>query len=260
MIGDIFGPLGVKLLSTYLPTLKKEFKPVFIVANAENAAKNGRGVTNNEVNAIFNAGVHCITLGNHTWAKSNIFNIIENERIVRPANFPASNPGKGVRIIQAGTTRLAVINLLGRCFMNGGAACPFLTADELINDLPASIPILVDIHTETTSEKLALAWYLDGKVSAVVGTHTHVQTADERILTKGTGYLTDVGMVGPYDGIIGLERQPIINKYTTGLPSKFTVATGRGQFNGVVLTIDQKTCQTKNIQRIRIDDDSPFLG
>lgn len=260
MIGDIVGNLGRQTLSTYLPQIVHMFTPDVIVANGENAAGNGRGIGRAVMRELFEAGVHCITLGNHTWAQAEVFDFIDDEPgLIRPANYPIGTPGKGYTMIPSQAGKLMVINVMGRTFMES-LDCPFRKMDEILQQIPPSSYILVDFHAETTSEKHALAWYLDGRVSAIIGTHTHVQTADERILPKGTGYLTDVGMVGPYDGIIGMERSTVIKRYLTQMPVRFEVAKGRCQFNAVIIDLDKQTKKAKQLKRIRIDEDTPLIG
>ncbi|SEN43616.1 TIGR00282 family metallophosphoesterase [Lihuaxuella thermophila] len=260
MIGDVVGSLGLKTMSVYLPKLNKLYSPDAIVVNGENAAGNGRGIGKAIAREMFELGVHCITLGNHAWGQAEVFDFIDEEQgIVRPANFPVGTPGQGFTVIPTQAGKLTVINLMGRTFM-APLDCPFRKMDEILEQVPTDSCILVDFHAETTSEKQALAWYLDGRVSAVVGTHTHVQTADERILSKGTGYLTDVGMVGPYDGIIGMERSAIIKRFLTQMPVRFSVAKGRCQFNAVLIDIDKQTKKAKHLKRIRIDEDTPLIS
>ena len=257
-IGDIFGNLGLELLKVHLPKLKTQFRPDFIIANGENSAKNGRGMGKQAANEIFSVGVDCITLGNHTWRQQDIYDVIEKEqRIIRPANFPEGAPGRGFAIFSLSNYKIVVINIMGRSFISPQLDCPFIKINNILAEIPEAI-VIVDMHAETTSEKIALSWHLDGKVSAILGTHTHVQTSDERILPQGTGYLTDVGMVGPYDGVIGLEPDGIIRRYLTQLPTKSVVAKGRGQFNAVLLEIDPLRRVTTSISRIRINDDHPF--
>lgn len=259
MVGDIVGAVGRETLATYLPRLKRLHAPDVIVVNGENAAHNGRGITRSIAREMFGWGVHVVTLGNHAWGQQEVFDFIDEEpRLVRPANFPVGTPGRGVTTIDTPAGKLTVINLMGRTFM-ATLDCPFRKADELLANIPASSAILVDMHAETTSEKLAMAWHLDGRISAIVGTHTHVQTADERILPQGTGYLTDVGMVGPRDGIIGMDRDPVLHRFITQLPARFEVATGPTHFHAVLIELDRQTKKTKRIKRIRIDDDYPLM-
>ncbi|MFY0542699.1 TIGR00282 family metallophosphoesterase [Brevibacillus sp. H7] len=258
-IGDIMGAPGREIVKEYLPLLKRKFQPAFIVANGENSA-HGRGITEKIAKELFDAGVHAITLGNHAWDNKEIFDYIDSEpRLIRPANFPEGAPGKGITYIKQPEGELAVINLQGRAFLPP-LDCPFNVADRLVEQARKRTKLIfVDFHAEATSEKQALAWYLDGRISALVGTHTHVQTGDERLLAQGTGYLSDVGMCGPMDGILGMEREAVIKKFLTQLPVRFEVATGPAQLNAVLITLDKNTGQTRKLERIRIDANHPFM-
>lgn len=260
MIGDIVGQAGRKAIATYLPKLSQMYSPDAIVANGENAASNGRGIQREVVRELMDLGVDCITLGNHAWAQSEIFDFIDEEpNLVRPANFPSGTPGRGYTILNLQGGKLAVVNLMGRTYM-GDLDCPFRKAEEILEQIPGSPYILVDFHAETTSEKQALAYFLDGRISALIGTHTHVQTADERILPKGTGYLTDVGMVGPYDSVIGMEKSAVVKRFVTQMPVRFSVARGREQFNAVLIDLNKETKKTLKLTRIRIDEEHPLIG
>ncbi|SDX15451.1 hypothetical protein SAMN05444487_11121 [Marininema mesophilum] len=258
MIGDIMGEVGRSALSTYLPRLKRTHQPDAIIVNGENAADDGRGITRGIAREFFGAGIDGITLGNHTWDKREIFDFIDDEpRMIRPANYPEGAPGASVAKLSLSRGELTVISLMGRTFL-ANLDCPFRKADEILKSLGKTGPILVDFHAETTSEKQALSWYLDGRVSAVIGTHTHVQTADERILPGGTAFLSDVGMTGPYDSVLGMEREIVIKRFLTQLPVRFEVAEGRVQLNGVLLDFDSSG-KARGIKRIRIDDDQPWF-
>jgi metallophosphoesterase (TIGR00282 family) len=249
-IGDIVGNPGRKTVREVLADLKKELQFDFCIANSENAA-GGRGITYVVAQEIYKMGVDVITLGNHAWSKSEVLNFIDTDpRIIRPANYPEGLPGKGSLVYSNGKSKIGVLNLLGRVYMDS-VDCPFRTADrELAYLKNLAKVIIVDMHAEATSEKCALAWYLDGKVSCVLGTHTHVQTADERILPFGTAYITDVGMTGPYEGIIGVDRKIIIDKFITHMPARFEVAKGATQFNAVSVEIDENTGKALKIDRI----------
>ncbi|OYD09948.1 TIGR00282 family metallophosphoesterase [Paludifilum halophilum] len=258
MIGDIVGTPGQSALYDHLPRLKRGYHPDLIVVNGENAA-DGRGITRSIAREMMGSGVDCITLGNHAWDKREVFDFIDDEpRILRPANYPEGTPGRGFARISSRQGELAVISLMGRSFLSS-VDCPFRRADSLLKQLKPGTPVFVDFHAETTSEKQALAWYLQGRVSAVVGTHTHVQTADERILPQGTAYLSDVGMTGPYDGVLGMDRDLVVKKFLTQLPVRFEVSQGRTQLNGVVIDIQPSTGKAKRIERVRIDDDQPWF-
>ena len=254
-IGDIFGNLGRKSLKKHLKEMKRKYDVDFCIANGENAA-NGRGITYSIASDLYKMGVDCITLGNHTWGKSDILNFIDDdEKMVRPANYPSNLPGRGSRVISNEKgDKIGVVNVLGRVYMEG-VDCPFTAIEREIDYLKQFVKVvIVDIHAEATSEKCAIAWDFDGRVSAVLGTHTHVQTADERILPCGTAFLTDVGMTGPYNGIIGVDRNIILKKFKTCMPQRFEPATGMAQINAVYLDIDDKTGRTSKIERINMKD------
>lgn len=222
-IGDVVGKLGRQMIHQYLPQLKTKYRPQVTIVNAENAA-HGRGITEEQYKELLQSGVDVITMGNHTWDNRNIFTFIDDaKRLVRPANYPNGAPGTGMVMLNVNQQKLAVINLQGRTFMNP-IDDPFGVVDKLVQQARKETPfIFVDFHAETTSEKQALAWHLDGQISALCGTHTHVQTNDARILTNGTAYLTDVGMTGPRDGILGMNREAVIQKFQTGMPHRFEV-------------------------------------
>ncbi|MDH6363778.1 metallophosphoesterase (TIGR00282 family) [Enterococcus sp. PF1-24] len=258
-IGDVVGALGRNTLTNYLPKLKKKYRPQVTIVNGENAAS-GRGITEKIYKKFLQDGVDVVTLGNHTWDNKAIFDFIDDaKKMVRPANFPEGVPGQGMVFVKVNAIELAVINMQARSFMVD-LDDPFRKMEELLKIARKRTPfIFVDFHGETTSEKQAMGWFLDGRVSAVVGTHTHVQTNDPRILPKGTAYLTDVGMTGPYDGILGMKREPIIEKFQTSLPQRFEVVEdGREILSGCVIDIDEQTGKAKKIQTILINEDHPF--
>jgi metallophosphoesterase (TIGR00282 family) len=237
-IGDIMGSPGRKAISALLHKVVDKYSIDLVVANGENAS-GGIGITPEVAEQLFQMGIDIITSGNHIWKHKEIQAYLDNnDRLLRPANYPDGTPGRGLTVIEtAAGESAAVLNLEGRIFMNP-LDCPFRTADRELASLPGNVNIiLVDMHAEATSEKLALGWYLDGRVSAMIGTHTHVQTADERLLPNGTGYLTDAGMTGPGDGVIGMDRQIIMDRFLTQLPQKFKVAGHNVQLQGVVLDI-----------------------
>lgn len=257
-IGDIVGPLGREKLNEWLPKLKDKYKPQVTIANGENAA-DGRGITEKIYKEILQSGVDLITMGNHTWDKREIFEFIDDaKKLIRPANYPAAAnvPGKGMAFIKVNQLELAVINLHGRSFM-GDYEDPFRVGANLVKEASERTNLIfIDFHAEATSEKEAMGWFLDGKVSAVVGTHTHVQTNDARILPEGTAYQTDVGMTGFYDGILGMNKEPILHKFTTQMPQRFEVPEkGRSKMNACYIELDDRTGKAKKIQPIRIDDD-----
>lgn len=252
MIGDVVGRPGRKAVKENLQDLIREFGLDFIVANGENAA-GGMGITRDTARELFACGVDVITLGNHVWNKKEIVEYIAREdRVIRPANYPPGTPGKGWNIFKTHTgVNVAVLNLSGRVFMDN-IDCPFRKADELLQNITGDTRvILLDFHAEATSEKIAMGKYLDGRVSAVCGTHTHVQTADECILPEGTAYITDIGMTGPRDSIIGFKTGPIIDKFLTQMPRKFEVARGLYQLNAVIIDIDEDTGKAGDIRRIQ---------
>lgn len=258
-IGDVVGSLGRKTITEYLPRLKKAYGPQVTILNGENAAA-GRGITEKIYKKFLQNGVDVVTLGNHAWDNKGIFEFIDDaKKMVRPANFPDGVPGQGIVYVQVNAVELAVINLQARSFMVD-LDNPFAKVEELVAEARKRTPfIFVDFHGETTSEKQAMGWFLDGQVSAVVGTHTHVQTNDARILPQGTGYLTDVGMTGPYDGILGMKREVIIEKFQNSLPQRFEVVEeGRFILSACVIDLDPATGKTKMIQPIQISDDRPF--
>lgn len=249
-IGDIVGNPGRKATKEMLQKLKKERQIDFCIANGENAA-GGSGITYVVAQELYKSGVDAITLGNHTWSKREITNFIDSDKcIVRPANYPEELPGKGSIIISNDKGKIGVLNLMGRIYMDS-IDCPFKAAERELAFLKTQVKVIVvDIHAEATSEKCALAWYIDGKVSCVLGTHTHVQTADERILPCGTAFISDVGMTGPHEGVIGVNRDIVINKFLTHMPNRFEIAQGPVQFNAVYVEVDEKTGRALMIERI----------
>ncbi|MBX9972483.1 TIGR00282 family metallophosphoesterase [Bacillus sp. CMF12] len=260
-VGDVVGSQGRDMITEYVPKLKEKYRPHITIINGENAA-GGKGITEKIYRGFLEAGAQAVTLGNHTWDNREIFEFIDRAKyMVRPANFPSNNPGKGMVFLKFNTEEVAVISLQGRTFMNT-SDCPFQKADELIKEARERTPfIFVDFHAEATSEKQAMGWYLDGKVSAVVGTHTHVQTADNRILPGGTAFMSDVGMTGPYDGILGVEKEAVIKRFLTGLPVRFEVPKeGRTQLSAAFIELSPKTGLAKKIDRILINDDHPFYS
>jgi metallophosphoesterase (TIGR00282 family) len=246
-VGDVVGRLGRRTVQMLLPTIRRETEAHLVIANGENAA-GGRGLTLTTAEELFDAGVDVITSGNHIWEHREIYPILEGESpIIRPLNYPPGVPGHGL-LIRNG---VAVINLLGRTFMGVAADCPFRTADSALASLQDTPVVIVDIHAEATSEKVAMGWYLDGRISAVIGTHTHVATADARILPKGTALVTDVGMVGPLNSIIGMEVEPIVKRFLTQLPTRFSpVEKGPTIFNSVLIDIDEASGRALRIDRI----------
>lgn len=251
-LGDIVGKPGRDITAKLLPELKRTSKIDFVIANAENAA-GGSGITPSVAQDLFAAGVDALTSGDHIWKKPEVYAYLEaTDKVLRPANYPEGAPGKGAAAINAGdSVKVGVVNLLGRVFMDA-VDCPFACARREVEKLRKTTPIIiVDMHAEATSEKVAMGWFLDGTVSAVVGTHTHIQTADEKILPKGTAYITDAGMTGPYDSVIGRKKESVIERFITQLPTRFEVASGQEEMHGVLITIDRETGKALEISRVQ---------
>ncbi|CAM2887729.1 TIGR00282 family metallophosphoesterase [Paenibacillus sediminis] len=238
-----------------MPHLKSKFNPHIIIANGENAAS-GRGITAAIAKEFFDWGIHGITMGNHTWDNKDIFEFIDDEpRLIRPANFPEGTPGLGSTVIKANGKELGIVNLQGRTFLPP-IDDPFRKADEIVDQMKKKVKcILVDFHAEATSEKIAMGWHLDGRASMVVGTHTHVQSNDDILLPGRTAYITDVGMVGSREGILGMEREAVLRKFKTQLPVRFQVDNGKWQFHAVFVDIDDATGEAKHIEKIRLLED-----
>lgn len=247
LIGDVMGKPGRKVVAALLPELRKELKLDVVIANGENAAA-GRGLTERTAQDLFDAGVDVITSGNHIYDQKEVISLLEQEvPILRPANYPPSAPGRGI-VSQKGAT---VLNLQGRTFM-AEIDCPFRGADAALADVPEGAVVVVDIHAEATSEKAAIGRYLDGRVSAVVGTHTHVATADARVLPNGTAYVTDAGMCGPRESIIGNDIEAVLERFLTAMPTRMPVAEKSPtlQFNSVLIDIDESTGRARSIERV----------
>ncbi|MEI6916468.1 MAG: TIGR00282 family metallophosphoesterase [Armatimonadota bacterium] len=250
--GDVVGRPGRRAVTEMLPGLIEEFAAEFVIVNAENAA-GGAGITKETGSPLFAAGAHVLTTGNHVWNNREGYTYVEEEsRLLRPANYHHSAPGRGGNIYQADNgARVGVINLQGRTFMQA-IEDPFRIGSELTNRMrPDCDVLIIDFHAEATSEKIALGVYLDGQVSCVFGTHTHVPTADEQILPKGTAYITDVGMTGPTESIIGMRPAEIIERFLTGMPKRYEVANGPAVLNGLALDLDESTGLARKIERIR---------
>lgn len=258
-IGDIVGSIGRDMVEQYVSRLKKKHDVSLVIANGENAAA-GRGITESIYRDLLHAGVDVVTMGNHTWDNKDIFNFIDDaDYLIRPANFSDEAPGQGYTIVEKQGLRIAVINLHGRTFLPPHED-PFAKADELLEQLKDEADLFfVDLHAEATSEKIAMGWHLDGRATVVVGTHTHVQTADHRILPGGTAYLTDAGMTGPYDEILGMIKEDVLHRFKTNMPTRFQVPKkGRAQLNGLLVTVDPVTRKATHTELIRINDDHPF--
>ncbi|MFA4984529.1 MAG: TIGR00282 family metallophosphoesterase [Candidatus Omnitrophota bacterium] len=251
-IGDIVGSPGRNAVVKMVPDLKKQERLDFVIANAENAA-GGSGITPQVAGELFSCGVDVLTSGDHIWKKRDIFELIKEEkRILRPLNFPPGAPGSGKEVFNSPSgAKVGVINVQGRVFMEA-LECPFRTVAEAVNELQGETKvIIVDIHAEATSEKIALGWYLDGKVSAVLGTHTHVQTADEKILPHGTAYITDAGMTGPFDSVIGRRVEDVLERFTSCVPVRFEVASDNIQLHGAIVEINEDSGRAVSITRLQ---------
>ncbi|WP_239255008.1 TIGR00282 family metallophosphoesterase [Listeria ilorinensis] len=261
-IGDIVGSIGRDAVTEYLPKLKAKYKPTITIMNGENAAS-GRGITEKIYKQFLELGASAITLGNHSFDNRDIFEFIDEAKyLVRPANYPEdTTPGTGMVFVKSNQHEVAVINLQGRTFMTD-LDDPFRKIDALVAEASKRTKIIfVDFHAETTSEKEAMGWYLDGRVSAVIGTHTHVQTSDNRILPEGTAYLTDTGMTGPYDAILGMEKEAVLRRFKTNLPTRFEVPKkGRAVLSGCLITLNEESGKASRIERILINEDNPFYS
>lgn len=255
-IGDIVGRSGRDLVRRHVRALAAAHGADLVIANGENAA-GGAGITRDNTHEILGAGVEVITTGNHVWDKRETLEFIGNEpRLLRPANYPDGTPGRGSCVVTARNgVAVGVVNVMGRVFLHA-IDDPFRAADREIarvRDDGAQV-IVVDVHAETTSEKIALCHYLDGRVSAVIGTHTHVQTADERISAAGTACLTDAGMTGPHDSVIGMDKEAVIARFLSGLPARFDTASGDPRLNGVLITVDAQTGKAERIGRLSLSE------
>ena len=252
IIGDIVGNSGVKKVKEVVPDFKKQNNIDYIIANGENSA-DGMGITLKIFEDLKKTGVNMVTMGNHTWGKKEIFNFINDEQIIRPANYPKGVPGVGYRIHTINGKKIAVVNLIGRVDVGVLSENPFLKADEILERIKDKADIIiVDFHAEATAEKIAMGRFLDGKITALFGTHTHVQTADEQILPQGTAYITDLGMTGPKDSVIGMDIKASLKRFETTLPEKYKLAEGESILNAVKFEIDDKTNQATKIKRIYI--------
>lgn len=249
-IGDIIGEPGLNIVQMYLPSLKKKYNADVVIANGENASE-GKGCTEKEAKILFDLGVNVITGGNHTWDKHQSQEYLKKDsRSLRPYNYPKGTHGNGYYIFDSGMGKVAVLNLQGRAYM-APIDCPFRAAESVLAKLKQETKVIfVDFHAEATAEKIALAYFLDGKVSAVVGTHTHVQTADERIFPNGTGFITDCGMTGPYESVIGMKIDAAVNRFLYQTPQKYQTATENVHLSGMFFKIDSSTGKTVEIERI----------
>ena len=255
-VGDIVGSAGINELKQQLKGIKEKENIDFTIVNGENSAE-GMGITEKNFNDIISQGVDVVTMGNHTWGKKDIFKFIDNPKIIRPANYPEGVVGKGYNIYECKGKKIAVINLMGRVDINILTENPFLIAKKIISKIENKVDmIFVDFHAEATAEKIALGYYLDGKVTAIFGTHTHVQTADERIIDGQVAFISDAGMTGPYLSSLGCDLDSVITRMR-GLSSKFLISENSGQFAGVVIEFNDKH-QPISIERVLINDDHPY--
>lgn len=249
-VGDLVGESGVRKLKELLPKIKKEENIEFVITNGENSA-GGMGITEKNFKDIIDAGTNVITMGNHTWGKKDIFKFIDNPQLLRPANYPKGVVGNGVGIYECKGKKIAVMNLIGRVDINILSENPFIIAKEIVEEIKGKVDIIIiDFHAEATAEKIAMARFLDGKVTALYGTHTHVQTADEQIFQGGTAYITDIGMTGPKNSVIGMDIEASIKRFETTLPEKYKLAEGECIFNAVIFEIDDQTNKVTEIRRI----------
>jgi 2',3'-cyclic-nucleotide 2'-phosphodiesterase len=245
-LGDVIGKPGRTAVHDFIKTVDADFK----IINGENLA-GGIGITPSVATEMLSYGVDVLTTGNHIWKKRDIVPfLMEEQRVIRPLNYPPGTPGFGYTVVKKGGKSLCVANIEGRVFMNP-IDCPFRAMEDLVSRMDRTIPLIVDFHAEATSEKIAMGWFLDGKVAAIFGTHTHVQTADERILPNGTGYITDVGMTGPTDSVIGMDKKGILQKFVTQLPQKFEVGKDDVEIQGIILTVESTGNRCISIERIK---------
>lgn len=249
-VGDIIGENGLEKLKEILPKIKDEEQIDFAIVNSENVA-GGMGITFKTFNQLLKLNIDVMTMGNHTWAKKDIFSFIDHPKIIRPANYSKGVVGKGYGIYSCKDKKIAVINLIGRTDMNILSENPFTVAKELVEKLQKQVDIIIiDFHAEATAEKIAMKHFLDGKVAILFGTHTHVQTADEEVTEKGLGYITDLGMTGPKKSVIGMDIEASIKRFETSLPERYKLAEGECIFNGCIFEINDESCRTEKVNRI----------
>ncbi len=250
VVGDVVGESGLEKLKVELRKIKETENIDFIVVNAENVA-GGMGITVNNFNELKKLNIDVITMGNHTWAKKDIFTFIDDDKIIRPANYSKGVPGKGYNIYECNGKKIGVINLIGRTNMGVLSENPFTVVDSILEKIKHKVDIIiVDFHAEATAEKIAMKYHLDGKVNIIFGTHTHVQTADEDITEKGTAYITDIGMTGPKNSIIGMDVKASLKRFLTSLPERYKLAEGSCIFNGCIFELDDDNCRIKSVNRI----------
>ena len=250
-VGDIVGNSGVNKLKSELQDIKNKYNIDFVIANGENAAE-GMGITQKNFNDIISCGVDCVTMGNHTWGKKEIFLFIEDSKILRPLNYPEGVCGKGYNIYNCNGKKIAVINAMGRAEINVQTENPFLAVRKVVDLIKNDVDIIIlDFHAEATAEKQAMGYFLDGEITAIFGTHTHVQTADEHILSNGTGYISDIGMTGPKISILGMDKDAALKRFLTALPEKYKIASGECMLNACIFKIDDSTNKVIDIERIK---------
>ena len=247
-VGELVGECGLNILKQTLPKIRKEKNIDFVIVNAENVAS-GMGITSKDFNELLKLKVDVITMGNHTWAKKDIFTFIDNPKLLRPANYSKGVVGKGINIYECKNKKIAVMNLIGRTDMHVLSENPFTVAQELLDEVKADIKI-IDFHAEATAEKIAMKYFIDGTATVLFGTHTHVQTADETILEKGTGYITDIGMTGPKKSVIGMDVSASLKRFETTLPEKYKLADGNCMLNGCIFEINDESCRVEKIMRV----------
>lgn len=253
-VGDLIGSAGIKKFKKELAKIREKEDIDFVIVNGENSAE-GMGITEKNFQEILEQNVDVITMGNHTWGKKDIFKFIDHPKLIRPANYPKGVVGKGYNIYECKNKKIAVINLIGRVDINVLSENPFIVAKDLVEEISSEVDIIIiDFHAEATAEKIAMGHFLDGKVTAIYGTHTHVQTADEKIMPNGTAYITDIGMTGPRESVIGMDIQASIKRFETTLPERYKIATGDCIFNGIIIDIDENTNKAKEIKRLLIGD------
>ncbi len=251
-VGDIVGENGVKKLKELLPKIRKENNIDFVIVNAENSA-GGMGITTKIFNDLKSMNVNAITMGNHTWGKKDIFGFIDDDILLRPANYSRGVVGKGYNIYTCKGKKICVMNLIGRTEMGVQSDNPFTKAEDIINEVKGKADIIIlDFHAEASAEKIAMKHFLDGKVTAVFGTHTHVQTADEEITKKKTAFISDIGMTGPINSVIGMDVNASVKRFLTSLPERYKLAEGECMLNGIIIQIDDDNCRAKTITRINI--------
>lgn len=249
-VGDLVGEGGVKKLKELLPKIREEEKIDFVIVNAENSA-GGTGITTKIFNELKALNIDAMTMGNHTWGKKDIFTFIDDPKLLRPANYPNNVPGKGYGIYNCKGKKICVVNLIGRTDMNVLSENPFQKMQEILKEVRSQADIIIlDFHAEATAEKIAMGYYLDGKITAMFGTHTHVQTADEKILEHGTGYITDIGMTGPIKAVIGMDIAVSIKRFETTLPERYKLAEGNCMLNGCIFDINDETCRVNKVTRV----------